>query len=504
MCSTLLAQGSPDRLFELSAPGLDKPSIARLNDNELTIIDPTGTQTSYQRLNRYDTQDGNWISYSSREAKQVIRWPTSGTGPMQIGTLRDGSIRFATSRMKVNELVRSDSSSTNGSDGSNSGSGASKPILPDTGVEPPGMSLNLPTPSQVPQTTSQQSSVTGLEGASILPMHFGVGPTSTRQFLSLRGNNQFGLVSRATDIASAWYVASVGNGLFRIQQQVGTQWMAVGVDGRLRIAAGARHPVGLFPISNNIGQLWRIIPFQGGYCFESVHFPGMGLTWVNSSGLFLQPIVYDPWQIWYPQQPIITLPPPQFRTVQQQVIPNPDLPPVNLTLLNSHRDEVLLLFADRRMPDNPQKIRIPAGKTESISIQRDAGATIVESVEIMDTFGNWSQQQNSIPIPPAVLYDISVYEIFLQSIAIDRTGKSPNPIEDINMQPRSIGYFLVPPGDALREDSVLDVYKVATNAQNPGAVRRLSPTDVKQGDASGDQDPLRAILQQFQKQRAAF
>ncbi|MFN7291789.1 MAG: hypothetical protein ACK5T6_14465, partial [Pirellula sp.] len=77
-------------------------------------------------------------------------------------------------------------------------------------------------------------------------------------------------------------------------------------------------------------------------------------------------------------------------------------------------------------------------------------------------------------------------------------------IEDINMQPRSIGFFLIPPGDTLREGSVLDVYRVADEAKNPGAVRRLSPRDLKQGEVSGDQDPLRAILKQFQKQRAAF
>jgi hypothetical protein len=382
------------------------------------------------------------------------------------------------------------------------------PVLPEAGVQPPSTELNLPTPGQIPRSTSQQSSATGFDEMSALPMHFSIGPNTSRQFLSLRGSDQFGLVSRATDISSAWYVAPVGNGMFRLQQQVGNQWMAIGVDGRLRggarIAPGTRHPVRLFPISNDIGLLWRINPFQAGYCFESVHFTGMALTWNQPAGLFLQPIVYDPWQIWYPQQPVIPLPPPQFRSVQQQVVPNPELPPIDLILQNNHRDEVMVLLADRRMPDNPQKIRIPPGKSESVSIQRDAGATIVESIEVMDLAGNWSQQQYTTPIPPSVLYDISVYEIFLQSIAIDRTGKSPNPIEDINMQPRSIGFFLVPPGEAIREGTVLDVFRVAEEARNPGAVRRLSPKDLDRTEANGDQDPLRAILKQFQKQRAAF
>lgn len=502
----LIAQSEPvaSRMFELSAPGLDKPSIAILGEDKLIITDPSGTQNIYVRSNRYDTQDGEWIGYSSREAMQIIRWPVSSKGPMQIGMLREGTIQFTTSRMKVSELVRNEEIPK----ARKNAQGKTVPILPESGVEPPGMELNLPTPGQIPRPSSQQSSVTGLNGNSVLPLNFSVGLESTRQFLSLRGNDQFSLVPRATDVSSAWYIAPVGDGLFRLQKQIGNQWMAIGVDGRLRggarIAPGARQPVRLFPISNDIGQFWRINPYQAGYCFESIHFPGMALTWNNPAGLFLQPIVYDPWQVWYPQQPLISLPPPQFRSVQQQVVPNPELPPLDLVLQNNHRDEVLVLLADRRMPENPQKIRIQPGKSETVSIQRDSGATIVESIEIMDLAGNWSQQQFSTPIPPTVLYDISVYEIFLQSIAIDRTGKSPNPIEDINMQPRSIGFFLVPPGDTLREGSVLDVYRVASDARNPGAVRRLSPKEVIQGDTNGEQDPLRAILKQFQKQRAAF
>jgi hypothetical protein len=122
----------------------------------------------------------------------------------------------------------------------------------------------------------------------------------------------------------------------------------------------------------------------------------------------------------------------------------------------------------------------------------------------MDAFGNWNQQQYNTPIPPTVLYDISVYEEFLQSIAIDRTGKSPNPIEDVNYQPRSIGFFLVPPGDELPEVAEIDAYRIAEDSQNPGAVRRLNPRDLQKNNATPSADPLRELLNKFQKQRAAF
>jgi hypothetical protein len=103
-----------------------------------------------------------------------------------------------------------------------------------------------------------------------------------------------------------------------------------------------------------------------------------------------------------------------------------------------------------------------------------------------------------------VLYDMSVYEIFLQSIAIDRTGTSPNPIEDVNYQPRSVGFFLIPPGDELPPNAVIDAYRVAQESENQGAVRRLSERDLKGDSNSTTNDPLKDILQKFQKQRAAF
>ncbi len=110
------------------------------------------------------------------------------------------------------------------------------------------MDLNLPNPWPNSSTFLTTIISHRFDGV-VLPMHFCIGPNSARQFLSLRGNDQFGLVPRATDISSAWYVAPVGNGLFRLQQQVANQWMAMGVDGRLRgggrIAPGTRHPVRL-------------------------------------------------------------------------------------------------------------------------------------------------------------------------------------------------------------------------------------------------------------------
>ena len=95
-------------------------------------------------------------------------------------------------------------------------------------------------------------------------------------------------------------------------------------------------------------------------------------------------------------------------------------------------------------------------------------------------------------IPPAPIYDLSVYEEFLQSIAIDRTGTSPNPIEDVNYQPKSIGWLPLPPGAALPARGQIDAYEDAKAANNPGAVRRFDPRSLEK--PSAQPDPLKAIL----------
>lgn len=422
--------------------------------------------------------------------------------------------------------------------GSGNAEAATPGVLPNLLEQPPSVPRQLPTPSQLPSATQRSESGT-VEGGlpTMSAMNFAIGPSS-RRYLSVEGIDRFQLRTAADDPSAAWFIQPVREDLVRIQQRVDSRWMAIGVGGPqprdgLRSRRGTRgfpsgpsfgggvfppgggfggggigsggFPALLAPVHGGIDQLWRVQSYMGGgYYFESVMYPGMCLTFPTAGGLWVRPWAYDPWQIWYPMAPIVPLPVPQFRTTQQQFVPNAPLPPVDIQLANRHSDELLVLFADRRIPDNPVKIRIPAGERKRVRIERDAGGTIVESVSIVDALGNWVDEQYTTPVPPAVLYDLSVYEIFLQSIAIDRTGTSPNVVEDVNFQPRSIGFFLLPPGDELVEGTELDVFRAAQEQENPGAVRRLSERDLKEGGNSNTKDPLKEILNQVQKQRAAF
>ena len=186
---------------------------------------------------------------------------------------------------------------------------------------------------------------------------------------------------------------------------------------------------------------------------------------------------------------------PFWRNISREIRPNPPLPPAEVELVNSHKYALTVLVGDLRSGQVVKEVRVESNRSTTITVERDPGSTLVEVVEIQTPLGGWNRQEYVTQIPSVSLYDLSVYEEFLQSIAIDRTGKSPNQIEDINYQPKSVGLLALPPGEALPERGQLDVYDQAKSANNAGAVRRLDPKRLEKPKA----DPLESILEGIQK-----
>jgi hypothetical protein len=176
------------------------------------------------------------------------------------------------------------------------------------------------------------------------------------------------------------------------------------------------------------------------------------------------------------------------RLISSKVVPNPPLAPVTLELSNSHSEELWVLVTDLRDVTRVQRLKIPAGESASVELERDAGSRLVE---IWDIPATGEQEQRESEVPAQQLYDISVYELFVQSIAIDRTGKSAKRIEDVNRSPKSVGLINVPPGDRMKGGKT-DIYPVAKRQGNSGAVRRIDPKDWS-GSLSGD-DALEGLL----------
>ena len=289
-----------------------------------------------------------------------------------------------------------------------------------------------------------------------------------------------------------WTLAPVARDTVRLQLfEAGTLW-SLAVD----FGTGK---VGFARSDQQREQLWRVtqsLAVPGALRFESLGLPGFYLTGGKNSVVSIATPSTSPAQNWFfdlsPPPPSVVIP--VQRLLQRSIQPNPPLPPVATRLINSHTKELLVQVTDLRT-GVPVDLTIPPRRAKDVMLDRDAGATFVETYEVSDGRGNSIRREFSTPVPPAPLYDITVYEKFLQSIAIDRTGKSPNIIEDINYQPKSLGLFVIPPGAEFRGGEV-DVYQSAKNANNPGAARRVDP-NVFNDNTDPDSDPLEDTLRRL-------
>jgi hypothetical protein len=190
-------------------------------------------------------------------------------------------------------------------------------------------------------------------------------------------------------------------------------------------------------------------------------------------------------------------PQPQSVLLDSNVIPNPPLPNAKVRLRNDGPREVQVAIVDLRQDSVLRSLRLPPGQASEVELERDNGAKRVANYRVITPFGDVVTQEIVTDIPPAVRYELVVHEWAMQSIAIDRTGKSPNPIEDVNFQGRGIGRFSLPPGPQLQSGTI-DVYSTAKQRGNAGAVAPLVPDDQEPRDNASALE--RAILD---AQRAA-
>ena len=483
--SELLAQ----ERFRLDAPNPGVSAEAFLTEGELVVVDQAGKNTVYVREAQFDSQDGQWLGYFARNLNQVIRWPVVRAGNMQIGDVSGGSVRYRTSQMAIQSLDRV----------------AKRPVLPPPMTQaPPNSPLNTPFAGQPQADPSLGAAfVDSLQGIAPSPIFDSIyqGQDARAQMLQLatfdpRGSQLYLTrdhlnalsLSRNPVADSNWWVVPAGNAYVRVQHYL---------NGRVTALSATRNQtVSLVAISQDPRQLWRVSTIAANrsrYVLENAMYSGQCMASVGGQ-LLLQPISYAPSQWWVPMTaPILPNYEPFWRTVSQEVHANSPLAPAQLGLVNTHRTALLILLADQRQAGNVQQLRIEPGQTATLTLDRDAGATMVESYEIRSPSGVWDRQQFTTAIPPRVFYDLSVYEEFLQSIAIDRTGKSPNPIEDVNYMPKSVGWLQIPPGAALPQNSQMDAIAQARAANNPGAVRRLDPKQFEFKPTS----PTEAILDEF-------
>ncbi|MCH1438372.1 MAG: hypothetical protein L7W43_01865 [Rubripirellula sp.] len=167
---------------------------------------------------------------------------------------------------------------------------------------------------------------------------------------------------------------------------------------------------------------------------------------------------------------------PQSVLLNSIVIPNPPLPPARLKLVNDGRREIQVGIRDLQESARSRTIRIQSKSSASVELIRDAGGKRIEQFRVMNPYGYTRAREVVTEYQSPVRYEFVIHEWAMQSVAIDRTGKSPNVIEDVNFQGRGIGRFFLPPGRLL-QSGVIGVYSAALRQQNGGTVPPLVPQE---------------------------
>jgi hypothetical protein len=164
-----------------------------------------------------------------------------------------------------------------------------------------------------------------------------------------------------------------------------------------------------------------------------------------------------------PSSPLLSAFPtsqPQSTLIESRIVEAAPLAPVEVEFVNSHNETLIVTLTDTHHPDRQPRYKIAPGGSQRVKLPRDAARSRVDTYQTIDATGQPVEHESRIALPPEPRYEVIVHRMRIQSIAIDRTGKSPNEIEDINVQGVSVGHFTLPPGDQLTSGEI-DVFAAA-------------------------------------------
>ncbi|TWT64670.1 hypothetical protein [Allorhodopirellula solitaria] len=162
-----------------------------------------------------------------------------------------------------------------------------------------------------------------------------------------------------------------------------------------------------------------------------------------------------------PMMPTLAPAQPQSTLIESRVVDNGTLDPVEVEFVNSQNETLLVVLTDARTPGKKAQYQIQPGGSQRVKLPRSAGQTRIDRYQSWDIAGDPVEREVRVAMEPEARYQVAVDRTRIQSIAIDRTGKSPNVIEDINMQSVPVGVFTLPPGDQLVSGKI-DLFDAAT------------------------------------------
>jgi hypothetical protein len=159
--------------------------------------------------------------------------------------------------------------------------------------------------------------------------------------------------------------------------------------------------------------------------------------------------------------------------VSRRIIPNPELPPARVALMNSSEDDLIVQIVDQFQPRQPEEIKIPQRGEVVQSLARDAGGRIEEVYLAPGPLGTLIERTETYPIPPQQRYTLVVWSDKVTYRYIDRRKNKPQgatPSFDLKTHV-SLGVIPIPPGSLLGEGEMVDVPAIAKRINNPGAAR---------------------------------
>ncbi len=161
--------------------------------------------------------------------------------------------------------------------------------------------------------------------------------------------------------------------------------------------------------------------------------------------------------------------------VSRQFIPNPELPPASVTLVNTSDDPLVVQVVDLFDPRQPPEEKLAAGAKTSMQLPRESGGILEEVFLVPGPGGLLLEQTASHPIPPeqrftlAVWSDKETYKVLPFKNA--KKGAPKSVTEGFSRRSQvSLGVIPVPPGELLRDGAQMDLVQITQRLKNPGAV----------------------------------
>lgn len=181
--------------------------------------------------------------------------------------------------------------------------------------------------------------------------------------------------------------------------------------------------------------------------------------------------------------------------IDSRTVVNPPLSPARVTFHNDGPRDVRVTLVDLKDSSGSRSLRVASGGRTAVQLERDPSANRILKYRLSTPAGETTTREVESEIMPKHRYEVIVHAWELQSIAIDRTGKSPNPIEDVNQFGRPLGRFPLPPGPQLKSGTI-DVHAAARSRGNESTIAPIFPRERRSSD---NPSPLEQTILELQR-----